>query len=128
MLVQDFVTELDYVYFAIKDEKYLTFTEEGVEKYSGLRSFVDKAFLEHYYFIYEYTEDTASIDNDRCFTTKYVLVPSRCIWSSELAIYIQNKDCRMVPEEYYEFIDFCGVHFPHCFILDKLKEEKLWKK
>ena len=125
MLTQDFVSKLDDIYFAIKNEKYLTFTEEGMEKYQGLRSFVDKALLKCYYYIYECTN---GIDSKGCFTSKYVLVPSRCPWSSDLVDYISDGNYIEIPEEYYDFINFCGIHFPYCSNLNDMKEEKLCKK
>lgn len=124
MLVQDFVSKLDDIYFMIKNEKYLDFSEEGFEKYKNLRSFMGSVWLRARY-VYAYTE---GLDENGCFVSKYVLVPNRCTWAADLEDYIRDDDYIKIPEEYYDFIEFCGVHFPHCFILDKLKEEKLCEK
>lgn len=115
MLTIDFLARAKEVQDGIYKEKFLMLTPYGKDLYHGLFCFVSNALDKGFKYIYEYTDDS----DGESFTTKFIMVPTKCTWSFEIEEFISTGECVMVPKEYYEFIYFLGIRFPFSFCIEK---------
>lgn len=115
MLTVDFLTRMKEFCSLLEKEKFIELTSEGKYQYCELTGFINKALNKGFKYIYEYTDDS----DGESFTTKFIMVPKKCIWSFEIEEFISAKEYVMIPKEYSLFIYFMGVRFPFSFCIDK---------
>ena len=114
MLVIDALYKMSEFNETMSNDVFTTTTQKYNDDFEGLYSFLDMVNNEGYNYLYCYSSALADGNETE---TKYFIVPEICRCADEVRELTKKEKTKIVPEKFYDLINFVGLEFPFSFYI-----------